>query len=291
MDSDLVYLNGRILPCAGALVPVEDRGFVFGDGVYEVLRVIRGRLFAADFHNRRLERSLAGIRIVLPPAQSISSFSDVVAELLKQNRLLDGEATVYMQVTRGVATRAHVFPSPGVPPTVYISTAPFKPMVALHETGTSAVTHPDLRWARCDYKTINLLPNVLAAQFAAEQGATEAILIRDGVITEGSKTNVFGVIGEALRTHPCNSRILPGITRSVVEDLATELKVEIDETPIRKDEIPKLRELFLSGTTTDVLPIVSLDGAPVGDGKPGPVTRRLQKILTESIYSLDPVGD
>ena len=291
MAADLVYLNGKILPRAEALVPVEDRGFVFGDGVYEVLRVIRGRLFAADFHNQRLERSLAGIRIELPQFLSISSFTEAAAELLKQNRLLDGEATVYMQVTRGVATRGHVFPAPPVRPTIYISTAAFTPMTELQETGTSAVTHPDLRWAHCDYKTINLLPNVLAAQFAAEQGATEAILIRDDVITEGSKTNVFGVVGGALRTHPCNSRILPGITRAVLEDLAAELRVEIDETPIRKDEIPKLRELFLSGTTTDVLPIVSLDGSPVGDGRPGPITRRLQKILTDCIYSSAPAGD
>jgi D-alanine transaminase len=196
-----------------------------------------------------------------------------------------------MQVTRGVATRAHLFPSPAVAPTVYISTAPFKPMVALQETGAAAVTHPDLRWARCDFKTINLLPNVLAAQYAAEKGAFEAILIRDDHITEGSKTNVFGVIGGALRTHPCNSEILPGITRSVLETLAAELRMEIDQTPIKKSEIPELRELFLSGTTTDVLPIVSLDGRPVADGKPGPITRRLQKILTDHIYSSAPVGD
>ena len=125
----------------------------------------------------------------------------------------------------------------------------------------------------------------------AAKGATEAILIRDAEITEGSKTNVFGVVHGALRTHPCNSHILPGITRSVLETLAAELKVDIDETPIRKEEIPELGEMFLSGTTTDVMPIVKLDGRPVGDGKPGPITRRLQKILTENIYSSAPIGD
>lgn len=285
MPGDIVFLNGKFLPRSEARVPVEDRGFVFGDGVYEVLRVINGRVFAEDFHNARLERSLSGIRIDLPAGQSANAFTAAARDLLRENNLLDGEATIYIQVTRGAATRAHVFPSPAVAPTVYISTAPFKPMTALQETGTNAVTHPDLRWARCDFKTINLLPNVLAAQYAAEKGATEAILIRDGHITEGSKTNVFGVVRGALRTHPSNSHILPGITRSVIENLAAELKVQIDHTPIRTEEIPELKEMFISGTTTDVLPIVNLDGTPVGDGKPGPVTLRLQKILTDSIYS------
>ncbi len=285
MHADIVFLNGKFLPRSEARVSVEDRGFVFGDGVYEVLRVVRGKLFAEEFHNARLERSLAGIKIDLAAGQSATAFTAAARDLLRENNLLDGEATVYIQVTRGVATRAHLFPSPVVAPTVYISTAPFKPMTALQETGTSAVTHPDLRWARCDYKTINLLPNVLAAQYAAEKGATEAILIRDGHITEGSKTNVFGVVRGALRTHPSNSHILPGITRSVIENLAAELKVEIDHTPIRTGEIPELKEMFISGTTTDVLPIVNLDGAPVGDGKPGQVTLRLQKILKDSIYS------
>ena len=291
MPADLVYLNGKILPRSEARVSVEDRGFSFGDGVYEVLRVVEGRLFAADFHNRRLERSLDGIRIQLPSGQTVEGLTAIASELLKENQLLKGEATIYIQVTRGTATRAHAFPTTPITPTIYISAIPFKPMTALQQTGTSAVTHPDLRWGRCDLKTVNLLPNVLAAQFAAEKGATEAILIRDGEITEGSKTNVFGVVGGSLRTHPSDTHILPGITRSVLENLAAELKVEIDRTPIREAEIPQLREMFLTGTTTDVLPIVTLDGKAIGDGKPGPITRRLQKTLTESIYSSAPVRD
>jgi D-alanine transaminase len=291
MAADVVYLNGEILPRRDALISVEDRGFLFGDGVYEVLRVVKGRLFAKDFHNKRLERSLAGIEIKLPREMSVDSFAAIAADLLKQNRQLDGEATVYIQVTRGVATRAHTYPSPPVTPTVYISTAKFKPMTDLQKSGTSAVTHPDFRWGRCDLKTTNLLPNVMAAQFASEHDATEAILIRDGVITEGSKTNVFGVVRDSLRTHPCNNLILPGITRAVLENLAGELRLEIDETPITKKEIAQLKELFISGTTTDVMPIVKLDGRPVGDGKPGPITRRLQKVLTENIYSSAPIDD
>jgi len=233
-----------------------------------------------------LERSLEGIRITLPESLPAHALSKIASDLLRENGLMGGEATVYMQVTRGVATRSHAYPSPAATPSIYISVASFQPMVDLQKTGSVAVTQPDLRWGRCDLKTINLLPNVMAAQYAVEQGAFESILIRDGHITEGSRTNVFGVVGGALRTHPCNSLILPGITRSVVENLCAELKIELDQTPMSTEEIPRLREMFISGTTTDVMPIVKLDGRPVGDGKPGETTRRLQKILSDVIYSL-----
>jgi D-alanine transaminase len=282
---DVVYLNGEVLPRAKALVSVEDRGFVFGDGVYEVLRAVRGRLFAEDFHNERLERSLDGIAIKLPGATRAADLTGIASDLLRENDLLGGEALVYIQVTRGVATRAHAYPFPAVPPTVYISVSAFKPPVKLQEEGAAAVTRPDLRWGRCDLKTVNLLPNIMAAQYAVEQGAFEAILIRDGHITEGSKTNVFGVIGGSLRTHPSNSHILPGITRAVVERQIRELGLELEHNPISVEELPKLKELFLSGTSLDVMPIVKLDGKPVGNGKPGEITRRLQKILTDAIYS------
>ena len=144
---------------------------------------------------------------------------------------------------------------------------------------------PDLRWGRCDLKTLNLLPNVLASQAAKERGTFEAMLIRDGVVTEGTKTNFFGVVDGTLRTHPCDDHILPGITRSILSELARELKVDLDETPIRASEIPWLSELFLSGTTTDVMPVVTLDNKPVGNGKPGEVTRKLQRVLAESLAS------
>ncbi|MDP9202827.1 MAG: aminotransferase class IV [Gemmatimonadota bacterium] len=282
---DIVYVNGSFLPRAEARVSVEDRGFVFGDGVYEVLRAINGRLFATRFHNQRLERSLDGVRIALTGDDSPARFVEIGKQLLKDNSLLSGEATVYMQVTRGATTRAHTFPPPDIIPTVYISAARFAPYADLAESGASAITHPDLRWARCDLKTINLLPNVLASQTAKERGAFEAMLIRDDVVTEGAKTNFFGVVDGSLRTHPCDSHILPGITRSVLRDLARDLRIELDETPIEVDEIPKLSELFLTGTTTDVMPIVKLDDQPVGKGKPGELTRKLQRVLAESLAS------
>ena len=282
---DVVYLNGSFLPRAEARVSVEDRGFVFGDGVYEVLRAINGRFFATRFHNQRLERSLDGVRISLAREDSPSRFVEIGKQLLKENNLLQGEATLYMQVTRGATTRAHHFPPPDVTPTVYISVARFTPYTDLAENGASAITHPDLRWGRCDLKTLNLLPNVLASQSAKEQGAFEAMLIRDDVVTEGAKTNFFGVVNGSLRTHPCDTHILPGITRSVLHELARDLGIELDETPIKVTEIPKLSELFLTGTTTDVMPVVKLDDKPVGKGMPGELTRKLQRVLAESLAS------
>ena len=278
-------MNGSFVPRAEARVSVEDRGFVFGDGVYEVLRIINGRMFAATFHNDRLKRSLDGVRISLSAADSPERFLEIGKQLLKENGLLQGEATLYMQVTRGATTRAHNFPPPAVPPTVYISVARFTPYAELAESGAPAITHPDIRWGRCDLKTLNLLPNVLAAQVAKERGAFEAMLIRDGVVTEGTKTNFFGVVDGTLRTHPTDNQILPGITRSVLHDLARTVSIDVDETPIRVSELPRLSELFLTGTTTDVMPVIRLDDKPVGKGKPGELTRKLQRVLADSLAS------
>jgi D-alanine transaminase len=282
---DIVYLNGAFVPRAEARISVEDRGFVFGDGVYEVLRAINGRLFATRFHNDRLKRSLEGVRISLAGVDSAESLTEIGKQLLSENGLLQGEATVYMQITRGVATRAHNFPPPDLPPTIYISVARFTPYSELARSGAPAISHPDLRWGRCDLKTLNLLPNVLASQTAKERGAFEAMLIRDGVVTEGSKTNFFGVVDGSLRTHPSDTHILPGITRSVLRDLARDVSIDLDETPIRSDEIPRLSELFLTGTTTDVMPVVKLDDKPIGKGKPGELTKKLQRVLAESLAS------
>lgn len=284
---DIVYVNGSFVPRAEARVSVEDRGFVFGDGVYEVVRAINGRLFASRFHNDRLRRSLDGIRISLSAGDTPERFADIGRQLLEENDLLSGEATIYMQVTRGATTRVHNFPPPQVQPTVYISVARFTPYTDLARTGATAISHPDLRWGRCDLKTLNLLPNVLASQAAKERGAFEAMLIRDGVVTEGAKTNFFGVVNGSLRTHPCDTHILPGITRSVLRQLASDVGIALDETPIKAEEIPRLSELFLTGTTTDVMPVVKLDDRPVGDGKPGELTRRLQRALAESLASGD----
>lgn len=279
----VVYLNGEFLPRERATLSVDDRGFIFGDGIYEVTRVVNGRLFEADRHMRRLQYGLRGIGIDphLTPEQII----DIHYHLIRENGLTSGEGTVYLQITRGAAPRTHYFPPASIPPTVFLSASAFTPNHAQREQGATAVTYPDIRWSRCDLKTVNLLGAVLAKQHAVAAGSLEAVFIRDGVITEGSHTNVFGVIDGELRTYPRSNYILPGITRDVVLELAIEEGVAVRETPIFQQEIGRLDELFVTGTTSDVTPIVQLDGRPVGSGKPGRITRLLAAALDRKLYT------
>ena len=273
----LAYLNGQFLPRSTATISVEDRGFVFGDGVYEVWRVVNGRLFESERHLERLEFGLRELRIGLPEPLSVAAMESMAERLLRESGLMAGEATFYVEITRGAAPRAHQFPAAGTPPTIYATVNRLNPPEDLRARGASAITMPDIRWLRCDIKTIQLLPNVFAKQAAAERGAVDALMIRDGVVTEGSHANVVGVLDGAIRTHPTNHLILPGITRAIVLDLARGLGVPVSEEPIAERDIPRLEEVFLVGTTTDVMPIVRVDDRPVGDGKPGPVTARLVK--------------
>jgi D-alanine transaminase len=216
----LVYLNGEFLPRNKALISVEDRGFLFGDGVYEVTRALGGRLFEEEAHWRRLEWGMGQLSLPRPEGFSREAVHRISERLLRENGQADADATVYLQLTRGAAPRVHGFPPPGTPPTLYIATAALQVPWELRQQGVKAITHADLRWGRCDIKTVNLLPNVLAKQRAREAGAWEALLVRDGVITEGSSTSVFGVVGGRLYTHPKDPHILPGVTRDVVIELA-----------------------------------------------------------------------
>jgi D-alanine transaminase len=266
---------------------VEDRGFVFGDGVYEVWRVIGGQPFELDAHLARLKFGLGELRITPPDIVESDVFANVSMRLLGAAGLERGEATIYVEITRGAAPRTHQFPIAATRPTVFAVANRFEPPEPLRARGARAITTPDIRWLRCDIKTIQLLPNVLAKQTAVEQGATEAIFIRDGVVTEGSHTNVFGVERGVVRTHPANSLILGGVTRRVVVDIARSLGLEVDETPIAGDRIGELDELFLVGTTTDIMPLVRVDERTIGAGAPGPVAKRLHQALRER---LDAVG-
>ena len=272
----LVYLNGAFVDHVDAKISVDDRGFIFGDGVYEVTRSRDGALLEVDRHVRRLERSLAGIDISFSP----SDLPAVSLRLLRENNLARGEATVYWQVTRGAAApRTHQFPPASTPVTVYASAGSFTSLHEKRVTGVGTILLPDQRWARCDLKTVNLLPNVLAKQKAVAAGVHEALLMRDGVIMEGAATNFFGVIDGMVRTHPKTNNILPGITREVVLELAAELGIAVREEPMLVDDIPRLTESFLTGTTNDVMPVVAIDGRPVGDGRPGPIAGRLYSAL------------
>jgi D-alanine transaminase len=279
----IVYLNGSFLPKEQAFVPVEDRGFVFGDGVYEVWRVVNGQIFEFDRHMARLTRGLGELRIAPPPESRPDTIREIADRLIAENGLGDGEGTLYLEITRGVAPRAHQFPPAGTPPTVFALAKPFVPPEDQRAKGVTAVTVPDIRWLRCDIKTIQLLPNVMAKQAAAERGAFEAILVRDGVVTEGSHANVIGVIGGEIRTHPTNNLILPGITRAVVLELARGLGIPVREEPFLASELPQVEELFIAGTTADVMPIVRVDDQVIGGGTPGPIAQRLQRELRAHI--------
>jgi D-alanine transaminase len=271
------YLNGQYLPRSSATVSVEDRGFIFGDGVYEVWRVVNGRLFETARHLARLQFGLSELRIALPEALSLTGVEEIAERLLRESGLATGEATFYVQVTRGAAPRAHQFPPAGTAPTLYATVNRLNPPEELRARGATAITIPDIRWHRCDIKTIQLLPNVFAKQAAVERGAVDALMIRDGVVTEGSHANVIGVLGGVIRTHPLNHLILPGITRGVVLDMARAAGLEVSEQAIEESEIPRLEELFLAGTTTDIMPIVQVNERPIGSGTPGPITMRVVK--------------
>jgi D-alanine transaminase len=273
--SDIVFLNGEYLPRELATIPIDDRGFYFGDAVYEVLRVIGGRYIEPERHVARLARGIRELELPDPAAFGMDPMA-AAEVLLDRNDLRSGEATVYIQVSRGVVTpRRHAFPPAGTRPTVLVSVAPFVPKTEQCTVGVAAITHPDLRWQRCDLKTVNLLPNVLANQQATARGAYEAILLRDGIATEGTHSSLFAVVGGELRTHPNGPWILPGVTRDVVLDLARAAGVPVREEAVTARELAVASEIFLTGTTTDVMPVTKLDGQAVGTGAPGSVTRQL----------------
>jgi D-alanine transaminase len=276
-----VYLNGAIVDHEHAAIPVDDRGFLFADGVYEVIRVYGGRQFLADEHLRRLRAGMAALRI--DPA-GLPDLEDVAQRLIDANAVTE-DGTVYIQVTRGVAPRRHAFPE-GVTPTVYMMAKPFRNHPAeAFERGVAAITVPDTRWSRCDIKAIALLPNVLANQLAHDAGAFEAIFVRDGVLIEGSHSNLFAVIDNTLLTYPSSNYILTGITRNLVLELARELGINAAEAPVFASQVPDLQELFLSGTTTEVMPVTRLDSQPVASGAPGKIATALQRAYRQRAHS------
>lgn len=284
----LQYLNGRFVEEDQAVIPVQDRGFLFGDGVYEVWRVVRGALFEPERHQARLERGLRDLALPRTTDTTAEQIRRIADRLLDANGCADGEATLYLEVTRGAAPRSHAFPPPGTAPTVFMAVKPFTPSEVLREAGAAAITVPDVRWLRCDIKTVQLLPNVMASQQAREAGVLEAIFVRDGRITEGTHTSVFGVIDGVLRTHPADHFVLPGVTRAVVLEIADRLAIPTAQVPIAAEDVPRLEELFLTGTSTDVTPIIRLDGRPVGAGAPGPIARRLHAELAARLASATP---
>jgi D-alanine transaminase len=278
-----VYLNGEYLPHERALISIDDRGFVFGDGIYEGLRAVDGRLFEWQAHADRMVDGLGGLRIDFS-AERVAGFAAICDRLLRDNDLTTGDAFLYVEVTRGVAPRIHAFPPAGTPPTVFVSATRLVPRRDLQQHGAKAITHEDLRWARCDWKTVNLVGSVLARQAAVDAGAFEAILVRDGVVTEGASSTIFAVIDGMLRTHPLGHKILPSVTRKVVLACASEHRLPVREQAVTEAELRRATEIFLCGTANDVTPLVALDGHPVGTGTPGPITAKLRDALHARLY-------
>lgn len=270
----IVYLNGEFLPREQAKISPEDRGFLFADAIYEVARFWRGRPYHLAEHLVRMREGLAAVRIDLDPA----FYPAVAGRLLEENALLQADALVYAQVSRGAAPRAHIFPPPGTPPTVFafarLSDPPPPP------EGGRAILVPDVRWGRCDIKSVMLLPNVLAAQDARERGAMDAILVRDGLALEGTKANLFIASGGSLRTAPNGPYILPGVTRVATIEAARALGVPVEERAFTAEELLTADEVFFASTTLWTYPLVEVEGHRIGDGRPGPIATQLRDVLS-----------
>jgi len=277
MSEPLACLNGEILPASEAKVSIWDRGFVFGDAIYEVMRIYSGRMWHPDLHYARLDRSLREMRF---PIVDLDRLRARVDRLIDESG--EREATVYIQITRGVAPRLHAFPDPPVPPTELIVVRPYDDAAtaANREVGVDAITVPDLRWGRCDVKSTNLLANVLANQLAHEAGAYEAIFVDSGRVTEATHSSLLWVRHGRLEATPNGPAILPGTTRA---GLPLGPSLEVHPATISLDELMQADEVLLTGTTIEVMPVVRIDGRKVGEGVPGPIGRWLQSAFRDEL--------
>lgn len=277
MTSPIVYLNGEYLPLEQACVPVLDRGFIFGDGVYEVIPVYNRKVFRLEHHLQRLKNSMQAIRLNNPFTDT--EWSKIINNVIERNDA--GDQSIYLQITRGVANRDHRFPG-DVAPTVFVMSNLF--VMVPHdqlEHGVSAITLDDIRWQYCSIKSIALLPNILLRQQAVEQGAAEAILLRDNEVTEGAASNVFIVKDGIIITPPKTDCLLPGITRDLVVEQAHEHGIPIKEVIITGDDLIAADEIWLTSSTKEILPVTQLNGQVVGSGKPGPIWKQMYALYQE----------
>ncbi|MHB9101321.1 MAG: D-amino acid aminotransferase [Sulfuricella sp.] len=273
----MIYLNGQFMPIEEARVPVLDRGFIFGDGVYEVIPVYSRRPFRLREHLKRLQHSLDGIRLANPHSEE--EWGRLIGELVERNQ--DEDQSLYLHITRGVAKRDHAFP-PGVAPTVFMMSNPLATSTPeLMESGVAVVSAADNRWLRCDIKAISLLPNILLRQLAVDAGAAETLLLRDGFLTEGAASNIFVVRDEVLLAPPKDHLMLPGITYDVILELAAAASLKTEVRRISEHEVRTAQELWLTSSTKEVLAITHLDGQPVGDGRPGPWFRQMYRLYQD----------
>lgn len=275
--SQTVYLNGKLLPIEQAFVPVLDRGFIFGDGIYEVIPVYSGRPFRLSEHLMRLQHSLDSVRIDNP--HSNAEWSGLIHELIARNEPED--QYVYLHITRGVAKRDHAFPQDAEPTVFMMSNPLVTASQELFESGVAAVSAVDNRWDRCDIKAISLLPNVLLRQLAIDAGATETVMFREGILTEGSASNIFAVENGVILAPPKDNHMLPGITYDLVLELAAANGITMQTGKFDQTRIRQADELWLTSSTKEVLAITTLDGQVVGDGKPGPVFWRMHALYQD----------
>lgn len=278
---DLAFVNGHFMDLADAMVPVEDRGLQFGDGVYEVIRTYRGRPFQVDAHLARLAQSAEAIGLPLP--DTVRQFPSLIDEGIRRAAFPD--CKVYLQITRGVAPRDHAFPAK-VSPTVILTFRLMRPLdPSRMAEGVTVVTTDDIRWGRCDIKSVNLLANVLARQRALEAGAFESLFVRGGRITEGAVSNVMVVRRGCVHTAPIGPEILAGVTRHLVLELARKEDLTIKEEAVSLGELRSADEVFLTGTTVEILPVVKVDSTVIGSGLPGPISRLLQQRFQKAALS------
>lgn len=272
-------LNGKIIDRSQAMVDVEDRGYQFGDGVYEVIRVYNGKLFTVKEHLQRFVKSAESIGISLP--FTIDQLTEILEVLIKKNNLQLGN--IYMQITRGTAPRNHAFPTGNVTPTVVAYTNIVDRPVESMKLGVKAILTEDIRWLRCDIKSLNLLGNLLAKQKAVEAGYYEAIQHRGQDVTEGSATNIYIVKNGIVITHESDHLILKGITKDVILEACLKNNIPVEERTFTLDELGQADEVFLSSTTSEVMPIIEINGKKVNSGVPGRVTRKLQKLFEQAV--------
>jgi len=279
-NDEVVYFNDRFLPKKDVRISPDDRGFLFSDGVYEVIRSYDGKLFRAAEHIKRMQRGLGELRIDVPEVENLK---DIAETLIQENNFGDSDAKVYVQITRGAAPRTHAFPDRSLPPTIYAVASASRSFQEKWEDGVKIILVPDIRWARCDIKSVGLLPNVLASQQAKEMRTEEAVFIRDGAITEGAHTNFCAVFNGAVITAPKTNYILAGITREVVLELCRQLGIPVREYPIFERDLKEAEECLIVGTTVEILPVVQVNDWKVGDGKPGTITKKLQQAFRELV--------
>ena len=280
---DIAFLNGSFLPKNEIRISPDDRGFLFADGIYEVVRWYKGFFYDMTSHMTRLKRSMKEIRISWAEADT---FPDIAQQLITANNLQESPSLVYLQVTRGAAKRTHAFPFPSVTPTVYAFAMSFRPDSITMASGIGVSMQKDIRWSRCDIKSVSLLPNVLSFQEARERGNHECIFVRDGLITEGAHSNIFFVIEGVLYTHPESENILSGVTRKNVLRLAREAGIRVSETALPESGINEIDEAFITNTSSEVAPVISINGRIVGDGTPGRITTMLQKRFSGEILAM-----